>query len=540
MARALAPASAAAPPAPRAAPGLERSSVGGADPAGADRVGRRRALLLGGVLAAYAGLSAVGLWQHVMWFDELQAWNIARASHSLGGLYANLRYEGHPIAWYLVLYVLTRFTGDPRAMQALELVVMTATAGLVLLRAPFSVPGRIGAVTGYFLAFEYGVISRSYGLGALALVTVLVLVARPRPAWSAALAAAVLLAWTSVAGALVAAVLAVAVASRASGDGHPSPGRRRFVLGSLLAAIGAALTCLPPSDFHEFTPGLGNLATVGVAGPTRVLHAAGGVWRALVPLPARLGGWNTQLLDRLPGAAWVEVAASIVLVVAVAVTLRSPLARRCWLVGVAAAEAFFVVVVLPDHARYAGTVFLVFLAAVWLAQTGVGPGGAADPRPPGRGARAGRLPAIVVAVLAVQVAAMLAVYPSATVHPFSPDRALADAARAHHLSDRVVSGEDFTAVGVAGYLDHTTYSVARQAWTRFFVHDDLQARRMRALTDAGLVCAAGRLAGQRHADAGLLTDRTLHGPGLGRVALADHVALYEVGPAAAAACARPA
>jgi hypothetical protein len=471
-----------------------------------------------------------------MWFDELQAWNIARASHSLGGLYANLRYEGHPIAWYLVLYGLTRFTGDPRAMQAVELLIVSGTAALILFRSPFSLPARVAVVTGYFVAFEYGVVSRSYGLGVLALVTVLVLLGRPRPAWGAALAAAALLAWTSLAGALLAAVLAVAVGTVAPGDGRGTGGRRRFVLGSLLAATGAAITCLPPSDFHEFTPGLGNLATVGVAGPARLLHAAGGVWRALVPIPSRLGGWNTQLLDRLPAAAWVEAAGSVALVVAVLVALRDPLARRLWLLGVVVCEAFFVVVVQPDHARYAGTIFLLFLATLWLAHTGVGRRTA--PVPPASAGGTGRrwLPAVVVAVLAAQVVATLAVYPTATMHPFSPDRALADAARAHRLAGAVVSGEDFTAVGVAAYLDRDSYSVARRAWTRFFVHDELQAARMRALTNPALVCAAARLAEQRRRDTGLLTDRTLRGPGLRRVALVQHVALYEVGPAAAAAC----
>ena len=60
-----------------------------------------------------------------MWFDELQAWNIARASHSLGDLYTNLRYEGHPILWYLPLYALTRFTGNPHSMQVVQWAVAT-------------------------------------------------------------------------------------------------------------------------------------------------------------------------------------------------------------------------------------------------------------------------------------------------------------------------------------------------------------------------------------------------------------------------------
>src|SRR6266700_449498 len=79
------------------------------------------------VLVVAATATAVGLHAHAMWFDELQAWNIARASHSLQDLFANLRYEGHPVLWYLPLYALTRVTGDPRWMQALQLVVVVAT-----------------------------------------------------------------------------------------------------------------------------------------------------------------------------------------------------------------------------------------------------------------------------------------------------------------------------------------------------------------------------------------------------------------------------
>src|SRR5690242_13054728 len=41
---------------------------------------------------------------HVMWRDELQAWMIARESHSLAELFYNARYEGHPALWFLLLY----------------------------------------------------------------------------------------------------------------------------------------------------------------------------------------------------------------------------------------------------------------------------------------------------------------------------------------------------------------------------------------------------------------------------------------------------
>ncbi|HEV2992824.1 MAG TPA: hypothetical protein VG012_00325 [Acidimicrobiia bacterium] len=489
----------------------------------------------------FSGLTAVGLWQHVMWFDELQAWNIARASHSLGGLYRNLRYEGHPLAWYLVLYGVTRFTGDPRAMQLVELVVVTATAALVLFRSPFTLPVRVAMLAGYSVAFEYGVISRSYSLGLLALVVVLVALGRPRPAWGAALAAAALLAWTSLAGAVLTVALAAAVALDRRGSAPPAGterrARRRFVLGALLAAVGAALTCLPPRDFHEFTPGLGNLATTGT---TRVAHAATGIWRGLFPIPARVGAWNSQLLDRLPAGRLVEAALSLAVFVVVLVGLRSPLARRLWCLGVIGCELFFAVVVLPDQARYAGTVFVLFLAVAWLARA---PGGGLEPAgtPLGwtRPRRAGAWASVALgAVVTAQVVATLAVYPSATIHPFSPDRALAEAARAHQLSGALVSDEDFVATGVGAYLDRSTYSAARRAWTPFFVHDDRQAAGMRAVTPADAACAAARLAVDRGRATGLISARALRGPGLRRLTTVDHVSLYAVTKAASAGCRR--
>ena len=325
------------------------------------------------VLIVAVGLTAFGLARHAMWFDELQAWNLARASRSIPDLLHHLRYEGHPPAWYLVLYGLTRVTGDPRAMQAAELVIVAATYAVVLFASPFSKPMRFALLAGYTLSFEYGVISRGYGLGVLTLVATLALLGRPRPRWKWALVTAVVLAWTSLAGAVVALALAAAVAGGAAGRGGRRPpnrgrDRRRFVVGTGVAAVAAAVVCVPPPDFHAFTPSVGGVSTLGAAGWTRLLTAATGTWRGLVPIPSRLGAWNSQVLDRLPAAPWVEAGLSIVVVVLMAGALRRfPTARRLWLLGSVGSFVFFAVVVLPDQARYAATTFLVFLGAAWWA-----------------------------------------------------------------------------------------------------------------------------------------------------------------------------
>ncbi len=409
-------------------------------------------------------------------------------------------------------------------------------------------PVRVVLVAGYFVSFEYGVISRAYSLEVLALLLTLVALARPRPAWLPAGLAAALLAFTTLAGAVLALAVAAAVAltgreRRPAEQASTDRGRIRFVLVVSVAAIAAACTCIPPPDFHEFTPSLGNLATVGAAGPTRLLDAAGGIWRGLVPIPIRAGAWNTQLLDRLPGGAWIEAGLSVVLFLLVARALRPfPRARTLWWLGSAALLVFFVVVVVPDQDRYAGPTLLLFLGAAWLAAAATPT--AAPPATDGHpgGARGGgrRVATLLAVVAAAQLVALLMIEPWVSARPFSPDLAVAHAATTHQVADVLVSGNDFDATSVGGYLDRDIYSVARHAWIRYFVHDELEARGDHAALGPDAVCAAARLARARHRPAGLVTEAHVAGVGIGRVALHAHVALYVVDPTADPACSGPA
>ena len=119
--------------------------------------------------------------------------------------------RGHPVLWYLPLYALTRVTGDPRAMQVLQWTIACGVYALVLLRAPFAFWMRVVVIAGYFLAFEYGVISRSYGLGVLLALLAVHWLARPAPAWARAGVALALLAFVSLAGAVLAVAVAVSL-----------------------------------------------------------------------------------------------------------------------------------------------------------------------------------------------------------------------------------------------------------------------------------------------------------------------------------------
>src|SRR5437763_7625843 len=60
---------------------------------------------------------------HAMWRDETRAWQIAAASPTLGALRQNLRYEGVPMLWYLILWPATKITANPLAMQLVHVLI---------------------------------------------------------------------------------------------------------------------------------------------------------------------------------------------------------------------------------------------------------------------------------------------------------------------------------------------------------------------------------------------------------------------------------
>jgi hypothetical protein len=106
-----------------------------------------------------------------------------------------------------------------------------------------------------------------------------------------------------------------------------------------------------------------------------------------------------------------------------------------------------------------------------------------------------------------------------------------------------VSGQDFDATSVAAYLDRPVYSVARQAWIRYFIHDDREARRYSALRAAEILCTARRVARGAHHAAAIITEHlTPHrDPGVARIVTIDQVEVIRVDPdATLAGCADPA
>ncbi|MCI8376002.1 MAG: hypothetical protein HFI29_11295 [Lachnospiraceae bacterium] len=135
-------------------------------------------------LALYLLVNGALIVNHENWRDEAQAWQIAKHL-SLPGLFQQLKYEGHPCLWFLILLPFAKL-GLPFAwMGFLSLLLMAAGAWLLLRKAPFCIPLKALLLFGSFFVYYYPVISRSYCLipPLLAWLALLYPKRREQPLW---------------------------------------------------------------------------------------------------------------------------------------------------------------------------------------------------------------------------------------------------------------------------------------------------------------------------------------------------------------------
>jgi len=119
------------------------------------------------LILIYFCLGLVGILNHAMWRDELNVWLLVRDSNSLGELFDNLQYEGHPGLWYICLAWLNQFTDNPVIMQVFHLFLATGSISLFVKYSPFTRLQKILFVFGYLPIYEYLLISRNYAIGIL-------------------------------------------------------------------------------------------------------------------------------------------------------------------------------------------------------------------------------------------------------------------------------------------------------------------------------------------------------------------------------------
>jgi len=137
--------------------------------------GETRDAGIGATAVKLAGLGVYAAWviwiglHHEGWFDEMQAWLLAR-DNGLGALMGHyIRYEGTPGLWHLILWFAARAGLPFAAIWTISATCAFIGAAVIVFRAPFPLPLRIGLLATYFYGYQFSVIARGYSLDLLLL-----------------------------------------------------------------------------------------------------------------------------------------------------------------------------------------------------------------------------------------------------------------------------------------------------------------------------------------------------------------------------------
>lgn len=98
---------------------------------------------------------------HEPWADEAQAWLLARDSNPFHLLFKNLRYEGHPSLWYLILIIPSKIL-PYRTISIISGLIAIAGVYVLLYHSSFPKIIKLSLPFTYFIFYQYGVIARSY------------------------------------------------------------------------------------------------------------------------------------------------------------------------------------------------------------------------------------------------------------------------------------------------------------------------------------------------------------------------------------------
>jgi hypothetical protein len=424
------------------------------------------------VLFAVAVL--LGISHHELWRDEAKAWLIARHSDSLLDLFHNRRYEGHPIAWYALVYFASRAWSNPVVMQILHAVIAIPAMVVFVRWAPFGKLAKVLFAAGLFPMYEYAVVSRNYALGMLVLFVALALFSSPRRRPIAFALILVVLANTSLYGLLFAAAMGAAwiVRDLVNREWRTSDRRakvRESVGLSIVIAgcVVAMLQIVPPPPASA--PHRSRLAVFSEPRFTGVgmKEAVSRAWDSFVPIPTwRYRQFYGNVL-RGPNrfAMTARFLASVVILGGIFVALkRSPPAVVFFAIA-ALAMIVFEAALFDGGLRHHGHLFIAMIAAVWLWSATTG----------------GQLPRrwniALVGLLSVHACVGAWYLYSDLRLPYSPSVQTAELLQKRYGKDfDLIADPANYASPVEAYLDVPVYFPARRSWGTFEVLDGTPKR----------------------------------------------------------------
>lgn len=317
--------------------------------------------MIAGLVLLFGVLGIAGVFRHEVWLDEAHHWLLARDSASFSDLVYNARYEGHPLLWNFMLFVLSRFTANVAAMQVLHVLLATGSVFVILRFAPFRFWWRVLLVFGYFFFYEYNIISRNYALAGLLLGLCCILYVQRKRfllfCFLLGLLANTHLFGTAIAGALLVTAL---LEKRFAGQGQRISGAGLLLF--VLLLIPVLLVVVVPSDHFLF-----DYDPDPMFSAKRFGKGGSVLWKGLIPFPDFSSDhpWNSYAI----------IAASkkwSTPVIALIWILPAFLLTRRWTVLVYFYVTAFCIALFVYFSplivgiRHCGFLWLLFVSALWI------------------------------------------------------------------------------------------------------------------------------------------------------------------------------
>ncbi|WP_174291198.1 hypothetical protein [Sphingomonas bacterium] len=484
------------------------------------------ATILGGTTRPAVRLGLSALWlivvgylavHHVFWRDEVRALSLALPGGDVVAMAKAVHGEGHPLLWYLLLRAAHAVAPVREVLPAVGLIVGIAGASFFAWRAPFRPPVMVAVLFGGWMAFEYSVMARNYGLSMLLMFVIADRFARGRDGTMATGALLFFLVNTNVPSVILAGgLLLFRLVEIVASDGWRwSPALGRWLGAAGIALVGVVLcflTVYPPFNEAALAPGAASLSMGSIA--AAALNVGG-------PLSSLWPDWAWTMPGAAPLLALLILAGPLSL-------LRAPAAAIAAIVVLPMMLLFFQFVY-PGSYRHQALYLCFVVALHWIVA-----GGRGGWRRTASPLLHDRVPVAAGIMLIVLLYAQLGSTASVLVQVArgrveGQSAALAQLLRRPALRHAIVLGVSEVVVEpLPYYIDNPTYLLRQRrfgAVSHFTRHADLHltlagilrtARQLQATTDRQVVILMqyriGRNDGPQTWDERILGDTTA-GPG---------------------------
>jgi hypothetical protein len=312
-------------------------------------------------------ISMVAVLHHEIWLDEAHSFLIAKASDSFPDLIQNSRQEGHPMLWYVLLWVLTKISHDVFYMQLLHILISCCAVFLMSVYAPMNKLKKVLFAFSYYFFFEYNILSRNYGLCILFVTLYCILICRPHKNMMLIFSILALLANTHFLGLLLSGCLVLTTLLIASeGKWYTFKNRiPKLILPGciLLVAWAICIQHVLPEETSMFLK------------HARPEYLSVKRWSSFTVIAKGLfqfpyvdgSSWNTNIFTQYKLTGFILTV--IVTLVSVKSFFNKPISFVLFFSSVIAFSVFFFAGIMHDYTvRHWGFIFLTFYAAIWLAE----------------------------------------------------------------------------------------------------------------------------------------------------------------------------